>query len=73
MSIIDWLRGRKKEGTKEYNRELIAAVTRAVRRADEGFQKSGGSSRHWVIEQFLPCLEDEGLIIVHKEKPPCQP
>lgn len=43
--------------------ELVARITRAVREADEGFQKSGGSSRHWVRECFLPMLAKHGLKI----------
>jgi hypothetical protein len=47
--------------------ELVAKITRAVRVADEQFEESGGSSRHWVRECFLPCLEAEGLEIHAKE------
>lgn len=43
---------------------LVARITRAVREADQAFESSGGSSRHWVRECFLPCLEDEGLVLV---------
>jgi hypothetical protein len=42
---------------------LVAEITRAVRAADQLFQKTGGSSRHWVIECLIPALEDEGLAI----------
>jgi hypothetical protein len=41
----------------------VAAVARAVHKADARFGKSGGSSRHWVVERFLPALEEEGLHI----------
>jgi hypothetical protein len=44
--------------------EMIAKITRAVRAADEMFEKSGGSSRHWVRECLLHCLDEEGLKIV---------
>ena len=44
--------------------EILKAITRAVRKADEGFKTTGGSSRHWVCEQFLPCLEEGGLTIM---------
>lgn len=44
--------------------ELIAAVTRVVREADQHFQVEGGSSRHWVRDHFLPGLEAAGLQIV---------
>ena len=44
--------------------DLVPTITAAVRIADERFQKSGGSSRHWVIECLLPALEEHGLVIV---------
>jgi hypothetical protein len=44
--------------------ERVRLVTRAVREADREFQQSGGSSRHWVRECFLPCLEEEGLAVL---------
>ncbi len=47
--------------------ELIVRVTCAVRVADKGFETTGGSSRHWVRDQFLPCLEEEGLQVVTKD------
>jgi len=40
---------------------LLQEVTAAVREADEQFQSSGGSSRHWVDEYFLPALKKRGL------------
>lgn len=46
---------------------LLFEITRAVRQADKNFEESGGSSRHWVRECFLPCLELEGLEIVKVE------
>lgn len=49
--------------------ELISKVVRAVRKADKDFDKVGGSSRHWVIECLLPCLEEEGLEIVARSAP----
>ena len=49
--------------------ELVRKVTRAVRKADKHFDKVGGSSRHWVIECLLPCLEEEGLEIVSRSVP----
>lgn len=42
----------------------IAALTEVVRTADRNFEKSGGSSRHWVREQFLPELERAGFKLV---------
>jgi hypothetical protein len=53
--------------TKEaetYSPEDVAAITAVVREADQAFEKSGGSSRHWVREQFLPRLEDAGWLVV---------
>ena len=44
-------------------RELVAKITVAVREADQNFQKSGGSSRHWVRECFLPMLTKHKLVI----------
>lgn len=44
-------------------KDLVSRVTRAVRNADQKFNNVGGSSRHWVIECFLPALEDEGLAL----------
>ena len=43
---------------------VIKQVTEVVRAADRAFESSGGSSRHWVREQFIPRLEDAGLRIV---------
>lgn len=48
-------------GIDDYSQATIQAVTRAVRKADEEFERSGGSSRHWVIECFLPELANEDL------------
>lgn len=41
--------------------ELLARVTRAIRESDEGFEKTGGSSRHWVRDWFLPKMQEHGL------------
>jgi hypothetical protein len=46
--------------------ELVKKVTKVVREADAGFQKTGGTSRHWVSDWFLPLLADEGLQIIEK-------
>jgi hypothetical protein len=46
------------------NSTLLARVTRAVRQADRAFGISGGTTRHWVRECFLPALEEAGLQIV---------
>ena len=50
-------------------KELLRRVTLAVRLADEEFERSGGSSRHWVSECFLPALKEEGLEIVDLPAP----
>ena len=42
---------------------LIDEITAAVREADEGFKKTGGSSRHWVEDWFMPMLKKRGLDI----------
>jgi hypothetical protein len=47
--------------------QVLAAVTLAVRAADVAFESSGGSSRHWVREQFLPRLDEEGLVLIQKD------
>lgn len=44
--------------------DLLRAVTEAVREADQLFEKSGGSSRHYVRECLLPTLAQAGLVIV---------
>jgi len=41
----------------------IKAIQRAVMRADKQFEQSGGSTRHWILECFLPELEREDLCI----------
>jgi hypothetical protein len=43
--------------------EIVNRVTAAVREADEAFKKTGGGSRHWVRECFLPSLEKHGLTV----------
>lgn len=48
--------------------KLIQRVTRAVRKADVDFERVGGSSRHWVVECFLPELENEGLLVVDRQE-----
>ena len=45
-------------------RKLETLVTIIVREADQAFEKSGGSSRHWVRDCFLPLLEAAGLRVV---------
>jgi hypothetical protein len=40
--------------------EEVQAITAIVREADQAFQKSGGTSRHWVADCFLPLLYQSG-------------
>jgi hypothetical protein len=49
----------------EEDGKLVADITRVVRLADEDFQQTGGSSRHWVRECFLVRLRDAGLRVVY--------
>jgi catechol-2,3-dioxygenase len=44
--------------------KIVRLVTRAVREADQTFLKTGGTSRHWVTECFLPAMEGNGLKII---------
>lgn len=39
---------------------LVTALSAIVREADEVFERSGGSSRHWVRDCFLPVLNRAG-------------
>ena len=51
-------------GGYRYTNHVVRRVTSAVRRADDDFERSGGSSRHWVVECFLPALSDFGIDVV---------
>ena len=44
--------------------EIQRIVTLAVREADHALEESGGSSRHWVRDWFLPYLRQKSLEIV---------
>ena len=48
----------------EFAPEETAAITAVVREADQAFESSGGSSRHWVRDQFLPRLATAGWRLV---------
>lgn len=50
--------------TQDDDQALVAAVTATVRQADAEFQKSGGSSHHWVRDHFLPHLNRSGMRVV---------
>lgn len=45
-----------------------AALTRAVREADQLHQTVGGGTRHYVNDCLLPCLQDEGLLVIYVKK-----
>ncbi len=49
--------------------ESVEEITRIVRDADQDFEGSGGSTRHWVRDCFLPALEKSGLRIVGAPAP----
>lgn len=48
--------------------DVIRLLTKATRKADQSFEQGGGNTRCWVIEYFLPALEEEGLQIVVNPK-----
>ena len=50
--------------TERYSNDIVRRITAAVRRADDDFERSGGSSRHWVHECFIPALADFGIDVV---------
>ena len=43
---------------------MVSMVTGVCREADLLFQRTGGSSRHWVRDCFLPGLNLAGLMVV---------
>ena len=43
--------------------EMIRRITKIVRQADQRFMKVGGTTRHYVIECLIPCLEENGLTV----------
>jgi len=44
----------------------VENLTWIVRKADEEFNKAGGSTRHWVRDNFLEILDKEGWQITRK-------
>ena len=53
--------------------EILQLVTKVVRQADQEFESTGGSSRHWVRDWFLPLLRREGFMLMKvKEEEPAQ-
>lgn len=56
-----------KDAALQYEeRSITARITRAVRQADIAFEKIGGTTRHWVIDCFLPALEEEEIMCKDK-------
>lgn len=47
----------------EEDYEIVKAMTRAMREADETFERVGGSTRHHVRDCLLPNLYKHGLVI----------
>jgi hypothetical protein len=43
--------------------ELVREITRIVREAFKRFEQSGGTTRHWVRECFLPILNRDGWVV----------
>lgn len=62
------LRYEPKRYSVEDIEEITAAITAIVREADEGFQKAGGTSRHWARDWFLPLMYQHGWRL-EKENP----
>ena len=48
------------------NNRTLDRVLCAIRDADKVFEKTGGSTRHWLRECFLPILEKEGLAVTEQ-------
>lgn len=48
--------------------DLVAAITRIVREADQVFERVGGSSRHWVRDCFLPLCNRAGLYVLSRHR-----
>jgi hypothetical protein len=49
--------------------DMVNALTAICRAADQAFQKSGGSSRHWVRDCFLPRINAAGWRVVPESTP----
>jgi hypothetical protein len=50
------------------NYELVRQVAQIVREADKAFEASGGGTRHWVRDHFLPVLNAYGFEIARVQK-----
>ena len=44
--------------------KILQLVTKVARQADHEFEATGGSSRHWVRDWFLPLLRREGFMLM---------
>ena len=53
----------KRQIARSEESNLVAKITLVVRKADQAFEISGGSTRHWVRDCFLPALKEAGLWI----------
>lgn len=60
---------RDKKVLNNKGRSFVEKVTQAVREADQAFTTTGGSTRRWVRDCFLPALEKRGLAIREPEPP----
>jgi len=56
-------------GEQAEDSDTVAAITAIVREADHAFEKSGGSSRHWVRDEFLPRLNAHGWRVLSPAQP----
>lgn len=48
----------------------VAEITQIYRDCDAKFVKTGGSTRHFVRDLFMPSLEDAGFIILKVSEQP---
>lgn len=51
LQVLDW---------EPDETELVRELTAIVRKADADFESTGGTSRHWVRDHFLPNLRAAG-------------
>lgn len=52
---------------EEYSGEDIAAIVEVMRESDRIFENTGGGTRHYIRDVFLPLLETKGFYIVKLE------
>ena len=48
----------------------VAEITEIYRDCDKMFQKTGGSTRHYVRDLFFPLLEERGFLIIKFDEKP---